>query len=101
MPQRSSGHHLPDIGGTVFAWRMGVVERKYYVEAPLPTTQACWQAFEQELNSPAALLDARFEEDGTRTCVRLPVKDAGDPDRLDDAMRRFRWFLVSRGVVPE
>jgi hypothetical protein len=75
--------------------------KTYYVDVPPHTVRTCWEAFEHELNSPAGSLLAEFDaaDSATRTRVRLAVADAKVAESLDEAMRRFRLFLVSRGVV--
>jgi len=73
------------------------MEKDYYIDVPLPQARTYWADFEHELSYPAAALGVRFSElagEPGRTRVSLHV----DAEDTDEAMRRFRLFLASRGV---
>jgi len=74
------------------------MERSYYVDVPLRVASDGWRDFEHELNFPGEHLQVRFEalvEDPARTRVRV----AGELERADYAIGRFRLFLESRGLI--
>lgn len=86
----SGAHEAPGIG------------RTYYVEVPLAVARAFWSDFQHELNFPAARFTVAFGEaegEAARTRVEMHAADAADAGRMDEAMRRFRLFLASRGVA--
>jgi len=75
------------------------VEKHYYVDLPPPVLRSHWGNFEHELSFPVAVLGAHFSEvegDSGRTRVTLRAEQ---DEQTDEAMRRFRLFLASRGVV--
>ena len=80
---------------------MARLEKTYYVDLPADTVERCWRAFEESLSYPNAGLDVRFEPapaDGGRCKVSLEAHEPGGT-AADDAMRDFRIFLDSRGLI--
>ena len=74
------------------------IDRDYYVDLPPAQARAHWADFERELSYPSAALGVLFSEvagEPGRTRVSL---HAGC-EHNDEAMRRFRLFLASRGVI--
>ena len=75
------------------------MDKHYYVDVPPALARSHWADFEHELSYPVAALDAHFSEveaNSGRTRVILRTEDG---EQTDEAMRRFRLFLASRGVV--
>jgi hypothetical protein len=77
------------------------MENVYQIDLPPQTVLSQWLDFEHELDFPAAGAQVRFEPvDGEpqRTRIHIDVADA-DAARIDYALRQFRLFLDSRGLI--
>ena len=78
-PERSNGLHIA----------LRLMDRSYYVDLPPRVVSERWRDFEHgALFEPLADEPAR-----TRVCV------AGELERADYAIGRFRLFLESRGLI--
>jgi hypothetical protein len=72
--------------------------RDYYVDLPPAQVRAFWADFEHELSYPSAALGVQFSEvAGAPGRTRVSLRAGGE--QSDEAMRRFRLFLASRGVI--
>jgi len=74
------------------------MDRSYYVDVPPCVASERWRDFEHELNFPGEHLQVCFEplaDEPARTRVRV----AGELERADYAIGRFRLFLESRGLI--
>jgi hypothetical protein len=74
------------------------MDRSYYVDLPPRVASERWRDFQHELNFPGEQLQVRFEplpEEPARTRVCV----AGELERADYAIGRFRLFLESRGLI--
>ena len=80
----------------------GFMERTYQVGVPPGVARERWHDFEHELDFPGEHLHVRLEpidDEPGRTRVCIAGEDDRAGERMDDAMRRFRLFLQSRGVI--